>query len=95
MRWGKGKVCAGGQPRGYLWRKSGTRLPPIFSTFSSCLPSRQCLFITHPISTDSNNIGCRTTLNQAISHQRNCLAASLLRHGSRAPGRVNHSTVYP
>lgn len=69
--------------------------PFLFHFLTLPLPSLHCLLISHTISTDlhSDHPGCGTA--QAIYHQQNCLAASHLRHGSRAPGRVRYSIVCP
>jgi hypothetical protein len=76
-----------------------TALPPTHSFLFHFLPlsSLHCLLIIHTISTDqhSDDPYCGSAQAQAIKHQQNCLAASHLRHGSRAPGRVGYSIVFP
>ena len=93
-RWGKGKTRQG-RGRG-TYPAAPTALPPIPFPLLP-LSSLHFLLITHTISTDlhSDDPGCGTARAQAIDHQQNCLAASHLRHGSRASGRVRYSIVCP
>jgi hypothetical protein len=93
-RWGKGKARQG--KVGVPIRRHLRLSHPFLSQFLP-LSSLHCLLITHTISTDlhSDDPGCGTSHAQAINHQQNCLAASHLRHGSRAPGRVRYSIFCP
>jgi hypothetical protein len=78
-------------------RRGGSGSPThSFSTFSLSLVFTVCSTpIQSPTDHHSNDLGCGLAQAQAINHQRNCLAASHLRHGSRAPGRVRYSIVCP